>query len=389
MTPAIAHKGLLTVPAADLGHPVGQMAKVARAHGIGRVQQYAQLLALRLSGTGLRTCEYYDYGLYAKGHSRSSRAQFLGARGSERLNRELAQPGDAEHAALMTDKAALTFYLAERGLATTATQAVVGNRMQSGALPMLKNVGQILSFLTGAAQYPLFAKPVNGELTVGSARIERLDDECRFLQFSNGRCMDLIAFAEEVMRDHAKTGFMFQTAVRQHPLLTAMAGSTLGTIRIVTATEEAGAPRPLYALWKIPAPAAMSDSFGRSGAMLAHVDVDTGEILRVRRGKGLKTEHLDHHPTTGRRLTNQFLPHWRELRTLASEAHWMFGHDGVLGWDIGISAQGPQIVSCTDAPLHRLYQLASGEGVMNDRFAPVFRMMAKRQAAAPRQAKTA
>ncbi|MFT5638696.1 MAG: hypothetical protein ACI861_001519, partial [Paracoccaceae bacterium] len=53
----------------------------------------------------------------------------------------------------------------------------------------------------------------------------------------------------------------------------------------------------------------------------------------------------------------------------------------LLGWDIGLSKNGPVIVECNTNPLHTLYQLATGEGLLNDRFAPVFEGIAKHKAA--------
>ncbi len=370
MTFVSANKTPVSVPPAA---GQGRLMRVAREHGVGPVRQYAQMLALRVRGTGIDTGEYYDFGLYDNAHTGRGRARFLGEQASRELNLSLSPDGVWLHDAIVSDKVALVQYLAERGMPTAETQATVGKSHAFGGIPRLRNTGQLLGFLSAGARYPLLAKPTFGRLSTGAPRIDRIDDEGRFLRFANGRCADLASFAEEVMRDHGRTGLVFQSALRQHGALTALTGPALVTLRLVTLAEAPQAPAVLYALACLP---------DAGVGMLCPVDLSDGTLGEIRRGSGPDTEWRSSHPVTGRRLTGQGLPDWRAACELASAAHALLPECGIMGWDIGLTVDGPALVSGTGTPRHALYQLAHGEGVMNPRFAPRFRAVAARQAQA-------
>lgn len=379
MTTAVADKALLTAPERKKSPDAPKLVRVAREHGVGPFTQFRQVLDLRLKKTGLHPREYYDFELYDPRYSPTERAAFVGTQGSKALNEKLSPAELRQHANFMNDKVMLASYLGALGISATETQAVVDKRRRFGTLPVLRTTEEITHFLLNDAVYPIFAKPAMGSLSVGSALIDGVDTEGRSLRLANGESVDMAEFVAEVIADHAAKGFLFQTAVRQHPAMTEIAGPALGTIRTVTVTEEADTPRVLYVLWKIPAPRAMSDNFWQDGSMLAAIDMETGKITSVRKGTGLETDYIENHPVSGKPLVGFQMPHWEELKALAESAHALFPLSGVLGWDIGMSDKGPVIVECNDAPFHTLYQLASGEGLNNPRFKPVFDKIIERQ----------
>ncbi|MCY4181039.1 MAG: hypothetical protein OXD48_12355, partial [Litoreibacter sp.] len=144
---------------------------------------------------------------------------------------------------------------------------------------------------------------------------------------------------------------------------------------------EDGQARPLYALWKLPAPGAMSDNFWQAGSMLAELDLATGTVKQVRCGKGVDMELVDTHPQTGKALTGFEIPHFKAALDLAVAAHGLAIDNGVLGFDIGIAQDGPVVIEGNTNPFHMLYQLATGRGALNAEFAPVFDRIAKSKAA--------
>jgi hypothetical protein len=389
MTSATAERSLLAGPPQKKAPDSPKLVRVAREHGVSPFAQFGQILSFQMRRTGLHASEYYDFELYHPRYDAGARAQFLGVLGSRRLNLRLSPRALHKHFDLMDDKALFSVLLAGLGLQTTQTQAVVDVSRTFGRLPVLRDVASIRRFLTQEARYPLFAKPAFGSLSVGSALIEEVNPDGETLRLGNGRTVPLQAFAQEILKFHGQSGFLFQSAVRQHPALTAIAGPALGTIRVVTVTEEASQPRVLYVLWKIPSSAAMSDNFWQSGSMLANVDLDTGEVLGCRQGTGLETTQVENHPVSGKPITGTCLPFWSEVKALAEQAHAVFPNAGVMGWDIGLSEDGPVIVEGNNGPHHTLYQLATGEGILNARFAPVFDKIAARKAAAVKRRKSA
>lgn len=369
---------LLTGPAPKASPETPKIARVAREHGVSPLSQLLHMWRGRSKRQGLTAAEYYDFEVY-KAPDKAARQAFVGVAGSRALNRRLSPAPLRKHDEFLKNKVACTRFLARKGLPTTQTQATVTTGADAGGPQVLRSFGDILRFLQEDAVYPLFAKPAAGSLSIGSARIERLDDET--LHLGNGAEVSVTAFAGEILRDHAAQGFLFQSAVAQHPELTERIGVALGTVRVITAMVEAEAPDVLYVLWKIPSPDAMSDNFWQAGSMIAALDKDTGEVLSVRRGTGLESARLTHHPVTGAPLVGMRIPHWEQVKAVTAEAHSHFPAYGTLGWDVGIGADGPVIVECNISPFHTLYQLSTGEGLLNPRLAPVFDKIAARQAA--------
>lgn len=382
MTTVTAEASLLEGPEQKQAPDAPKLVRVAREHGLGPLKQFGQILSLQMKRTGMSTSEYYDFELYLSRYSAEERAQFLGVKGSRKLNLLRLSPKESQlHFDLMNDKPMFASLLSGFGLRATETQAVVSVIRSFGNVPVLRDVEAIYHYFTQEARYPVFAKPVLGSLSVGSVLIEGLGADGSTLILGNGKTVAMHEFALEVLEKHGRAGFLLQSAVRQHPKLTEVAGPALGTIRVVTVPEEEARPRTLYVLWKIPSPQAMSDNFWQDGSMLANVDLETGDVLSCRKGTGPDTAHIEAHPVTGQPIVGLRLPFWSEVKQLAEQAHAIFPKAGVIGWDIGLSEDGPVIVEGNTAPFHTLYQLATGEGVMNPRFAPVFEKIAVRQAA--------
>lgn len=270
----------------------------------------------------------------------------------------------------LRDKVLYGTMMTALGFRLPHTQAVVSLERGYGDLPCLKAPGEIAHFLLETADYPLFVKPEDGSGSVGSALIVEVDRDARELLLLNGKRIAVGTFAQEVLRDYGE-GFLIQSALAQHPDLSAITGDAVGTIRVVTVEDGTGA-QPLYALWKIPSPSAMSDNSWQDGSMLAEIDAASGRVLQCRRGSGPRQEMLETHPASGRPIRDLRLPHWEAVIRSAIEGHKVVPRFGVLGWDIAITGDGPVIVECNANPHHMLYQLATGRAIRNAEFNPVF-----------------
>lgn len=127
----------------------------------------------------------------------------------------------------------------------------------------------------------------------------------------------------------------------------------------------------------------MSDSSWQAGNMQALVDIATGRVLRCGHGTELDIGTVEAHPVSGRSLAGLQMPHWPAVMAAAQAAHSLLANCGVLGWDIGIAAEGPIVLEANDNPHHMLYQRAADRGILNPEFLPVFdRLRAAAKAAA-------
>lgn len=371
-------KALLAAPE-KAAQPASKMiVEVARQFGVSPIKQMREMFKLDRKA-GISFGEYYAAQHYRPDLTAEEKLQFVGEKGSYKLNLRLSPAKLGDKRSFIRDKVLYTTMLKGMDLPTTHTQAVAHPERGFGAIKTLRTSEDVARFLTSEAQYPVFAKPLEGSKSVGSALLTGYDAAKGLIEMGNGKAFDINAFAEEVITDYPE-GFTFQSAVQQHKSISALAGQAVGTMRVVTIIEE-GAPRVLYAVWKIPSPKAMSDNFWQSGSMLGAVDAACGKVSHAITGAGLDRQILEQHPVSGKSFAGFQVPHWDQIKEVACQGHSLFPEFGVFGWDIAVGEDGPIIIECNANPFHTLYQLAHDRGINNDEFAPIFdRVEARTQA---------
>ncbi|MEP1964129.1 sugar-transfer associated ATP-grasp domain-containing protein [Tateyamaria sp.] len=342
--------------------------QVAKTFGVSPLRQMREIFSMRRRVQKLSGSEYYALRLFDPAKSTADKRAFLGQAGGNAINTAMNPPMAVPSCAFVGNKLLYTQLLAQLGIATAQTQALVSAFRDAGQLPVLRDAAAVSDFLRNAAVYPLFGKPQHGSLSEGSVRIEACDGNT--LRLGNGTTQDVDAFGAEVM-DRYAGGFLFQTALSPDAQMADIAGPAIGCVRVVTVNDGSG-PKPAYAVWKMPAPAAMSDNFWQEGSLLAHLDLSTGKVLTCLRGTGLKAEALDTHPVSNVPVVGAMLPHWAETVQIAVDAHAVFPEFGICGFDIAVTGEGPKILECNDNPSHSLYQMAADRGLMNDDLAPLW-----------------
>ncbi|TVR47043.1 MAG: hypothetical protein EA386_08595 [Rhodobacteraceae bacterium] len=368
MTIAVTDKALVQAPP-TLTDPANSMiVNVARQSGISPLRQFAQIIALRGKRNGLSATEYYAMGVFNPELSAADRRCFVGRAGNRHLNRSMRVPGDKGITSFVENKLTLEAALRGIGLPTTSTQAVLSKSGAFGGMAHLHTEQDFRDFLRKDAEFPIFAKPAGGSLGVGAALLLAYDATQDMIELGSGKTVGLKTFVDEALGDHGK-GLLLQKAVRQHQDMTRIAGPALGCIRVVTTSASDG-PRTLYAIWKLPAPKAISDNSWQEGGMLAEIDHATGKVQQVRKGEATGIEVLQRHPQTEEILQDITLPFADRITRIAEAAHALFPTLGLIGWDIGISQDGPVILEANGNPHHMLYQRATGQGILNDRFLP-------------------
>lgn len=371
-----APKGaLLDGPDAPKKPPAAMIARVMREHGVHPLRQMREIFAMRGGRQKLGSNEYYSLRLYDPALTRQEKRAFLGQGGTNALNRLMNPPLAVPTRSFVGNKLLYTQLLQQLGIATAKTQAMVSAYLSAGRVRMLRDADALESFLRSDAAYPLFGKPYFGSLSEGSVRIEARDGDKLWL--GNGQTHDLASFASEVTTRY-KGGFLLQSALDPHVEMARIAGRAIGCVRVLTANDGSG-PVPVYAVWKLPAPSAMSDNFWQAGSLLADLDLASGSIISCLRGTGPDAEWLTQHPVSRAQLVGKALPCWRETLAMAVDAHAVFPEFGVCGFDIAVTDDGPKVLECNDNPAHMLYQLAARRGLQNPDFAPIWERVVARQ----------
>ncbi|MEM8732470.1 MAG: sugar-transfer associated ATP-grasp domain-containing protein [Pseudomonadota bacterium] len=360
-------KALLEPPKYQGAPKAEKIVAVARKYGVSPFRQMREMFWTAFGRGRLPLSDYYNCGLYDPAIPMEQKREYVANKGSYLINKGLSPDRLCAERGFVANKVFFTALIHQLGFRTTVTQAVVSTRGHFGNVPHLANAGDIAGFLREQAQYPLFAKPLDYSGSFGSAMIERVEGDDIVL--SNGTRLALAQFCAEVMEEYGQ-GFVFQDAITQHPELSDIIGRAIGTVRLVTIRDTA-VPRPFYALWKIPAPKAMSDNFWQDGSMIAPLDLDTGAVGDCWIGTGLDARKLETHPVSGRTFRGFEMPHWADALDQASKAHALFPDLGVVGWDVAITEDGPLLIECNDNPFHTLYQLAFRRGIWNEDIRPV------------------
>ena len=366
-TATLNDKALLAAPKHAGAPASATMVRVSRLYGPSPLRQMREMYALRFGPGKLALPEYYSNGLYDPDIPMAAKKQYVGKIGSWLINTRLSPDLLTRTRHFIEDKVMYTALLDRLGLPTTHTQAAAQADRNFGCIPALRTATELHQFLTSDAVYPLFGKPCAGRGSVGSALFTGVENG--EIVMGNGQRANLDAFCEEVFADFPD-GFIFQTALTQHPALSEIAGSAIGTMRVVTIRDETGI-RVLYTVWKVPSPTAMSDNFWQKGSMVAQV-LDSGRVGKCRIGTGLDGRWIDTHPITGQAFEGFCIPHWDAVTRTACEGHALFPEFGMVGWDVAITPDGPVLIECNDNPFHVLWQLANGQGIRNPDFMHAF-----------------
>lgn len=363
----IENKALLAAPRDSKSPASAVMVSVARAHGLSPLAQMRQMMALRFGPGKIAQSEYYAYRLFDPALDMAQKREFVGRIGSWAINDRLNPAKLTTSRVFVADKVMYTALLRQLGLPTTHTQGVASQNRHLGNIPALRDPAALRDFLRDRAVFPLFGKPCEGCASVGSAMLTGIEDG-QIIMGNGARC-DLLAFCTEVFTDYPE-GFIFQSALQQHKALSDIAGPAIGTIRVVT-VRDTDAARILYSVWKIPSPRAMSDNFWQSGSMLAQVN-DQGQVGKAWIGTGLDGRFIDTHPVSQTRFDTVQVPNWDRVQKITSNAHALFPEFGIIGWDIGITPDGPVIIEANDNPYHALWQMPQGRGIRNAGFMSAF-----------------
>ena len=371
-----APKGaLLTGPGAPQKPQSITIAQVMQDHGVHPLRQMREIFAMRGGRQKLGSNEYYSLRLYDPAIAMAQKREFLGQGGTNALNARMNPPTAVPTRSFVGNKLLYTQLLEQLGIPTARTQAMVSGHLSAGKVPVLRDAGILAQFLRNEAIYPIFGKPYFGSLSEGSVRIEAREDD--MLRLANGEARDLTDFAAEVMTRYPG-GFLLQSALDPHADMARIAGPAIGCVRVLTANDGSG-PKPAYAVWKLPAPMAMSDNFWQDGSLLADLDLGGGMIKACLRGTSLSAEMLTRHPVSNAPLVGAALPFWSETLEIAVEAHAVFPEFGVCGFDIAVTNEGPKVLECNDNPAHMLYQLAARRGLENPDLAPIWARVVARQ----------
>nr|WP_246344359.1 sugar-transfer associated ATP-grasp domain-containing protein [Sphingobium fontiphilum] len=167
-------------------------------------------------------------------------------------------------------------------------------------------------------------------------------------------------------------GWVVQQCIVVHSDLADLSPGALPTLRIVTVRNEHGAFEVVDTALRLSlASDRAADNFNMDN-LVAPVGSDAvlGPALR-RIGGGFA--ELERHPQTGAPIAGARLDLFDAARNLAVRAHGHFADHALIGWDIGLSADGPVLIEGNWNPGYNVLQLVSGRGIGGMRLGALYR----------------
>lgn len=324
-----------------------------------------EIWQLYLGPGGLGPNDYFMYQLYDdEKYSPQDKRRFI----SDRLVDKVTYTcGDIRWDLLTDDKSICYSLLQQAGFPVPQTLAVIDNTMRSfGGARKISSPAMLKDYLSGLNAYPVFAKSNSGMGSFGAFMISGVDGDRVLLEQS-----EPMTFDELFQQRIGSRPFLLQTFIQNDPVIAAFS-KYLATVRVVNMVKPDRVWTP-FALLKIPSEQSVADNYWRSGNLLANLDVETGKIRRVVRGKGVALEELTEHPGTGQRLIGVTLPHWRQLRDLNEACARLFAPLRYHSLDVALTPEGPVIVEVNIGGSFVLPQIGSGTGLLSDEVLDFFR----------------
>lgn len=104
------------------------------------------------------------------------------------------------------------------------------------------------------------------------------------------------------------------------------------------------------------------------GGVVASIDLESGTLGDVVNLDAGIPQRMTSHPVTGVTISGKTIPDWMEVQALVSSAAIKLSFLPCIGWDIGITDQGPVIVEINTGPRCRPIQVARNSGVLRGDF---------------------
>ena len=248
---------------------------------------------------------------------------------------------------LVDDKIAFHRECLKHGLRTVAILGLFADNSTSGTDddPPLMREPADLQRLLAANPGGLFVKPRDGAYGEGAFAILPHSGGWR-TPGGIGSAHD--AFEYCASRAKAAALLVQPRLITVDALRNVMAPDAFGTVRAITYMDDQR-PMLMAAELKIVVDGNVTDNFshGASGNLVAPIDPLSGTLTAVR-GSRSRTWPIifdaETHPATGIRLIGVQVPRWPDVLSLVLRAQACFAGLRSIGWDVGLTQEGPVLV---------------------------------------------
>jgi hypothetical protein len=268
--------------------------------------------------------DYYRYQFYKDSLTLEQKARYIGKRGSCFYP---WQGNKVQYTPLFDNKYVFKTMLSGFGLPQPKYITSIGQDYE------IKTYEQFCDFLSKETR-SIVLKPMDGSGGRGII-IVTFKDQKHFIHDEACGPRDVWQKINE-----GRNPYLAEESVEQIPEMSRIYPGSLNTLRIIT-IKSRGLEWHLVGVWmRVGQGKTQVDNIG-SGGIAIGID-GTGRIYHARSWR-LK-EDVVIHPDTGVNLIGIEIPQYSEAVALSLEASRKFGFMGTIGWDIGLSINGPVII---------------------------------------------
>jgi len=334
----------------------------AMAAGRRMTSILADVVSLRRGPGRLAPAEFFYFRLWEPNLTREAKRQFVGKQAQHPMHIACNNTGWYAAAA---DKLLFQTLMTGAGFPGPELLAVtaLGRRVPGGRV--LRDQAEITGFLRDPANYPLFAKPIDGKYSISVVSADGFDVAANGVVLQGGDLVNVEELATTLASREA--GYILQRRMKAHPRLATLFGPRLWSVRVLVLLTATG-PIIHRAVAKIATGRNPADNFWRRGNMIGAIDLRTGQIARVVRGTGADLAVNPVHPDTGRAIIGTAIPEWDSLAALVEDTSRLLPAIRTQSWDIAVTDEGPIPLEVNFGGDLNLAQLASGAGVLDEAY---------------------
>lgn len=340
---------------------------LARAHGRSFFQQVMDILRLALQRRGMTAEDYYWFAMYDENWSDVERGRMIGDSWAPQA---IAKTCRSDWWAIGKDKVLNYILLKAYGFDVPNVRAIYHPMRPYPDAAHLRDREQLVTWLRTECPYPQFAKPVTGVMSKGQSLLVSYDADNDMIERLADDPISVDAYADIVCSMEGLThddGFLFQDLLEPDSRIEHLIGRRLAGVRTIVIIESTG-PRIIHAVSKIPVGDNFADNYWREGNLLADLDVETGEVLRLMTGWGGDLQEITKHPDTDAVLVGERIPDWDKVRQITLRGAVTMPKLMLQGWDIGVCEGGPKVIEANLGSGFKLPQLAERKGFMDPDF---------------------
>ena len=305
---------------------------VAERFGRSRFRQAGDQLKIAFTN-GLLPPWYYVFELYRPGAMKTARGFLTHGETKRGTNRLMVRARGSTSP--LGDKEAFAQFCARRELAALPTVLSVHDGRFRGASTLPKT--------------DLFVKPVRGRGGRGAERWDYGPD--RLYRNPNGRALSGTKLVHHLRDLSRSQPILVQRRATNHPGINDLSSGALSTIRVISCLDEEAQPEIIGAVLRMAVGANVTVDNVHAGGIAAAIRLQDGRLQQATyAGFDARQDWLDRHPRTDAQITSRMLPMWAEVCDLVKRAHCAFADWVIVGWDVAITGDGPQLVEGNSGP---------------------------------------